>query len=103
MTVRRPFLDFEIAILLVLAASFVSLGSLDARLTRTPRRLSHAAMQARIGRIPTDVGVNLVLLGDSRTIPIDADALCRNRTPSPTSCLNAATTGGDWFSAHAKP
>jgi hypothetical protein len=94
------YLDFAAAVLLVAAVGFVRLPEIDDRYGATPRRLSHLVMAATIDRVPEDVGFDLVLLGDSRSIPLDAPALCESLSPVRISCLNAATTGGDWVSAH---
>jgi hypothetical protein len=97
---RWPFADFAVALVIVLATAGVTLGPVDREHSRTPRKLSHMGQAAKIRQLPADVWLDLLILGDSRAMPIDALALCSAIDPERRACLNSATTGGDWYSAH---
>ncbi len=98
--VGRTLRDFSLAALLLLAANFLFCGAIDATSHTNPRLLSHRVTSSKISGLRPEAPLDLVILGDSRSMELSADTLCALLPGKETNCFNASSTSGDWVTAH---
>lgn len=65
------------------------------------RQLSYEQRVAAVEERPGDDPLELLVLGDSRAMLVDAPLLCASLGFEPDRCANAASVSGDWVTAIA--
>ncbi|MFN7971768.1 MAG: hypothetical protein U0166_05395 [Acidobacteriota bacterium] len=86
---------------LTVAAAFAISPEESRALRAAPRVGSFEATLAAAGRVERDRALELVVLGDSRALKIDAPAIAKLAGLDPTLAINAASISGDWVTSYA--